>query len=87
MWNIRSVVRNPWSLLGVMSVVGVALVIAVGVRATRRAATLLVDTFHRLGRHDEMLATIDSLVANPKFLHGKSDPWLGALRDHGIPLH
>jgi tetratricopeptide (TPR) repeat protein len=50
------------------------------------AATLLVGMLDTLGRHDEMLATIDALIANPKFLGGKSDPWLVALRDSGISL-
>jgi tetratricopeptide (TPR) repeat protein len=48
------------------------------------AATLLVEILDVLGRHDEMDATIDALLASPKFLGGKSDPWLVALRDKGL---
>jgi tetratricopeptide (TPR) repeat protein len=48
------------------------------------AATLLVEILDVLGRHDEMDATIDALLAIPKFLDGKSDPWLVALRDKGL---
>ena len=48
------------------------------------AATLLVEILDVLGRHDEMDATIDALLASPKFLDGKSDPWLVALRDKGL---
>jgi tetratricopeptide (TPR) repeat protein len=50
------------------------------------AATLEVEILDALGRRDEMKATIDALLANPKFLAGMSDPWLIALRDKGIAI-
>lgn len=37
------------------------------------SANLLLDTYRRLGKFDEMLALVDKLDANTKFLEGKDD--------------
>lgn len=37
------------------------------------AANLLLDSYNRLGRYDEMLALADKLTKDPKFLEGKDD--------------
>jgi tetratricopeptide (TPR) repeat protein len=37
------------------------------------SANLLLDTYNRLGKYDEMLALVDKLDANQKFLEGKDD--------------
>jgi tetratricopeptide (TPR) repeat protein len=37
------------------------------------SANLLLDTYNRLQRYDEMLALVDKLDADPKFLEGKDD--------------
>ena len=37
------------------------------------SANLLLDTYRRLGKFDEMLALVDKLDANTKFLDGKDD--------------
>lgn len=37
------------------------------------AANLLLDSYNRLQRYDEMLALADKLVKDPKFLEGKED--------------
>ncbi len=37
------------------------------------SANLLLDTYNRLGKYDEMLALVDKLDADKKFLEGKDD--------------
>lgn len=37
------------------------------------AANLLLDSYNRLGRYDDMLALADKLTKDPKFLEGKED--------------